>query len=199
MALVPYENLFKHVQPYVPGCPESIIVDHLAEAAATFCVGSEIWRFDIESETTLESTYLIDIPTGAVLEDIVYLEVDGMALRRLSDKLAFTADEGAPMAYAIYQDQNIRFYPTPDKAYTYQGIGVLKPALSSAGLEDFLYESHGRTIAYGALAKLLEIPGKEWANPMQAQLAFVQFRRGVDAAKMRDYRKVPMRPRARQF
>lgn len=204
MATVPYDSLFQYVQPYVPGCPNVVISDALAEAAADFCVRSELWRQDLDSDTTVQGEPLFepDIPTGSILEDVSWVRVNGTKLARVLDKYVEQADfseEKEPKYYSIYQDNYIRLYPTPDASYSVEGAVVLKPSLSSAGVEDFLFETHGRTIAFGAIAKIAAIPRKEWSDLQLAEMYSHKFNRDTDYAKTRDFRKVPMRIAARPF
>lgn len=195
---VTWDGFFPYVQPHVPGCPEIVIQTHLQEAAAEFCKLSEIWRFDIEQDFTSKNTsdYEIDVPVGAVLENILVLYVDGTAIRRVSDRHFDMPSDIAPAApsyYSIYQDTQIRFYPTPDKKYTFEGVGVLKPKLSATGVEDYIFETYGRAIACGAIAKLAIIPGKEWTNPDLAAYYRAKFHKDAAEAKGRDTRRVNLR------
>ena len=109
-----WDNFFPYVQPHVPGCPEIVIQTHLQEAAAEYIGRSELWRFDIESDFTSKNTpdYEIDVPTGAVLENILTLFVNGSATKRVTDRhfqLSNTKENSAPSAFSIYQDNQIRF------------------------------------------------------------------------------------------
>jgi len=193
-----WDNFFPYVQPHVPGCPEIVIQTHLQEAAAEYIARSELWRFDIESDFTSKNTsdYEIDVPNGAVLENVLDLYVDGSPARRVSDRhfsLSNTRDNSTPSYFTIYQDNQIRFFPTPDRKYTFEGVGVLKPSLSATGVEDFIFETHGRSIACGAIWRLTIIPGKEWSNPELAMYYKTEFYKHMDAAKGRDTRRVNLR------
>ena len=193
-----WANFLPYVQPHVPGCPEIVVNTHLQEAAAEFIGRSELWRFDIESDFTSKNTsdYEIDVPNGAVLENILTLFVDGSAAKRVTDRhyqASNTTENSAPSSFSIYQDNQIRFFPTPDRKYTFEGVGVLKPSLSATGVEDFIFETHGRSIACGAIWRLAIIPGKEWSNPEVAMYYKSEFYKHMDAAKGRDTRRVNLR------
>lgn len=204
MALVPYDRLFPLVRPYVEGCPEIVIEEHLAESARDFCVRSELWRYTTDSDSTLagEELFEPDLPSGALLEDVLSITVDGEALRRVSDKYVHNhgdIDDDTPTHYSLYQEKYVKLHPIPDATYPVEATLVVKPSLDSQGIEDFLYNHHGRTIAYGAIALIAAIPSKEWSDIALAQMFRAKFLRETDAAKSRDYRKVPMRVRARPF
>lgn len=193
-----WASFFPYVQPYVPGCPEIVLTSHLQEAAAKFLARSEVWRFDIEPDFTSKNTsdYEIDVPRNTVLENILTLYVDDCEIRAVSDRHVDRTSKAArsrPLYYSIYQDTQIRFFPTPDKKYTFEGKGVLKTSLSATGVEDWIYETFGRCISYGAIAMLTGIPGKEWSNPELSLYYQMKFDKDADAAKSRDARRVNLR------
>jgi hypothetical protein len=104
-----------------------------------------------------------------------------------------TAIKGAPIYVSIVNDDSVRLYPTPDGKYTFTGVVILKPKLSATGVEDFIYDTHGRAIASGAIARLAEIPNKEWSNPELSLQHRFEFNRGITNAKGRDTRRVNLR------
>jgi len=199
-----WDKFYPYIQPHVPGCPEIVIQSHLQEAAAEYIGRSELWRIDLENDFTSKNTpdYEIDVPAGSKLENILVLYLDGQPLRRVTDRhfsLPNTVGSGAPTHYTIYQDTQIKFFPTPDKKYTFSGVGVLKPALAATGVEDWIFETHGRSIACGAIYKLTSVPGKEWTNPEAAMYYKGEFYKHMDDAKGRDTRRVNLRVAAKGF
>ena len=70
---------------------------------------------------------------------------------------------------------------------------ILKTKLSATGVEDWVFEAHGRCISYGALAQLTLIPGKEWTNTELSMYYRQKFAKEVDDAKSREYRGVASR------
>jgi hypothetical protein len=138
----------------------------------------------------------------AVLENIYELVLEGRQLTRVTDRhLNSTKFEtkGSPSSYAIYQDTSVRLYPTPDAKYSFRGWGVLKTKLTATGVEDWIFESHGRCISYGAIAQLSSVPGKEWTNPELANYYRQKFSKEADDAKGRDYRRVSTRVQSQNF
>ena len=90
-------------------------------------------------------------------------------------------------------DQELRFYPTPDAKYGFNGNAVIKPSRTATGVEDFIFETHSKAIASGAIASLAAIPGKEWTNPDLAMMYRQGFIKATDDARGRDTRKAHMR------
>lgn len=201
---VRWESFFHHVQPHLPGCPEVVIENHLRDAAIDFCERSEVWTYRSAGQATSAgaSDYFVDIPSGSLLENVVSLFVENSLLKRVSvlhKPQNQSAPQGMPEMYSMLEDQQVRFFPTPDREYAIQTTVVLKPKLSASGVENFIFETHGRTIACGAIASLAIIPGKEWTNPELASYYRGKFLMGVDDAKGRDTRRSNLRVGAVKF
>lgn len=201
---VTWDVFFPYIQPHVPGCPEMTITQHLQEAAADFCERSSVWRYDIEGDFTAPgvSDYPIYTPAKAALENVLALYLEGFLVSKVSDSSHHLSDQttlGRPSAYSIYQDESIRFYPVPDDTYRFNGVGVLKPTLDATGIEEFIYNTHGRAIACGALAKLLLVPSKEWSNPELATYYNSKFAKAADDAKGRDEARGEVRVAPQRF
>jgi hypothetical protein len=205
---VTWSSFYPYVQPHLPGCPEIVIEAHLQEAAAEFLELSEIWRFDIDPDFTSKNTsdYPISVPTNSILENILFLYIDGTPMTRVSDK-HFSPPKlangstvtGLPSYFSIVGDTTIRMYPTPAGKHTFSGLGVLKTKLTATGVENFIFETYGRAIAAGAIGRLAEIPGKEWSNPAIAAYYNAEFSNTAAKAKGRDTRRVNLRVSAVGF
>jgi len=199
---VTWDKFYPYVQPYVPGCPEIVIKTYLQEAAAEYCAKSEIWRYNLERSYTSKNTsdYELDVPNRAVLENIMFIRLDGVQMEHVSERHfnPGTNDDGTeitgtPTHFSVFEDASIRMYPTPIAKHTFTGTLVVKPSLAAKGVENFIFESHGRNIATGALAKLAGIPNKEWSDPDVSMRSQIEFERAICAAKGRDTRRVNMR------
>ena len=205
MATVLWNKMYPYVQPYVPGCPEIVMESHLQEAAAKFLERSEVWRFEIEKDFAVKNVadYPIYLPSSeAVLENIFEMVINDRVIPRITDRhlnSTTVSTNSCPQYYSIYQDASVKFYPTPDKKYEFRGSGVLKTKLTATGIEDWIFESHGRCIAYGAISQLASVPGKEWSNPELSVYYRQMFLQESDAAKSREYRRVGTRVRGPNF
>lgn len=197
-----WESFYPHVQPYVPGCPEIVIEAHLQESAAEFCAKSEVWRFSLDPDFTSKNTseYELDVPSGSMLENILFLYLNGAPLTHVSERHFSipVSNTGAPLVgtpvyYSILDDASIRMYPTPEGKHVFTGVGVLKPKLSATGVEDFIFETHGRSIAAGAIARIAGIPNKEWSDPVLSATYKAEFNMAICSAKGRDTRRVNLR------
>ncbi len=205
MAITTWDAFYPYIQPYVPGCPEIVIESHLQEAAANFLQRSEIFRFETDIDFTAKNVadYTIFLPSAeVVLQDLFEVVVDDRVVGRVSDKHWDSTrflELGAPTYYSILNDTSIKFYPTPDRRYEFSGRGMLKTKLTATGVEDWIFETHGRCIAYGAIADICSVPGKEWSNPELMLYYRGMFSKQADLAKLRDYRHVELRVRNNNF
>jgi hypothetical protein len=199
MATITWTSFYPYVQPYLPGCPEIVMEAHLQETAAEFCADSEVWRYTLDTDYTSKnsSDYEIDVPKGSLLENLLYVKVNGIRVDQVSERhfrapinADGTAVTGTPTCFSILDDASIRFYPTPDTKLSFNGLAVIKPKLSATGVEGFIFDAHSRAIASGTIAKLAEIPGKEWSSPELAMQHRVTYERKIATAKGRDTRRV---------
>lgn len=190
--LARWAEFFPLIVPHVPGCPEVTVAQYLAESAAEFCAETRVWQYVMDPDITAANLgeYELDIPTGALLEDVVSASVDGVELKMVDGETLFRCPErrGAPTQYALYQGSSIRLYPTPDKKAPLRATLILKPSRDAAGVERFLFDDHARAIADGACYRLCAIPGKEWSNPQEAGFRRLEFYRAISQARRRNYR-----------
>jgi len=199
-----WEDFYKHVQPHVPGCPEVVIEQHLRDAAIDFCERSQVWVYQSPEFTTEagQTDYFVEIESGALLDNILALSVDGLPINRIAPAHTprdMAAPDQRPDRYYIFRGQEVRLLPAPDAAYTINATVALKPSLSSRGVPDFVFETHGRTIACGAIASLAVIPGKEWTNPDIANYYKGKFLREADDAAGLGVRRTNLRVRGSNF
>lgn len=201
----PWKTFYPHVQPHVPGCPEVTIDYHLQTAAENLCKRAEIWRDTLGPEITVAGVaeYKVSTFGQSRLENIPALYLDGAKLHRVTDLYHTESPDhpqGKPLRFSVYGDETVKFFPTPDKEYTFQGTMVLTPSAGASGVPDFVYEDHQQTVTYGALATLMAVPHKEWSDAERADYYHSKFWRCVDDAKGRDTRRsnltVAMRPLA---
>lgn len=130
------------------------------------------WPFMLDEDdlTTADGTHTYDVPDD--LEKPGTLDVtDGHAstapipLQQTSTRWMDAVDpddDGTPKAYAFYaQTDELRFYPTPDDAYTIRVRGrVAISDLTDGGDEPIFKERFRPLIAYLAAAELLDIQGQ---------------------------------------
>lgn len=192
-----WEDFFSLVQPHVAGCPEITITAHIQQAATSFCDLSGVWRYSIPDTDTVADTsdYVVTVPSGAEISDILYMFMDDVPMTRVADgyfPFSRRATTGRPTHFSVYQEDSVRLYRTPDGVYTFEGTAILKPSAAATGVEDFIFKSYSQTIASGAISRLALIPGKEWSSPDLASAHHALFHRGVAHARVRDTRQASL-------
>lgn len=200
--LTTWDEFLPYIASEATGAPSDLMQQTLVERCAHFCERTQLWRADLDAETTEANEPIYDLILPAVVEAVLWLRMEGTDLQHVSDLQVdpeYFSKTGKPLAFSIELDRQIRFYPTPDAAYSYTGRVVLKPGLDSRGVEQSLFNAHGRTIASGALAILLSMPEKTWTNLPMAAVHEQRFERGIARARVRDLRNIPLRVRPQYF
>ena len=178
MANVPFTSYLPEVLPMVQGCADVIALNAIRNSVIEFCTGSLYWN-EVQTPVTLDAAdfpYPLDFPTGAQAIMALGISMDGQPLGtttqdELDNKvLNWRASMGTPRVYFQYNPNEIGVYPAPATATTnvYTMRVALAPSRSADDAIDFIHAKHLETIAAGALARLLQIPGVPWTNEAQA-------------------------------
>jgi hypothetical protein len=194
--MIQWKKFYPLMTAHTGPCPTATLKASLAEAAADFCARTYVWQSRLDPEQTDAGEPLYTLSADGVVESVLWMSVDGREIAHVHSgdiPPSVASQTGSPVAFSLVNDFELRFYPTPDATYTFEAVVALKPALSARGVEDFLYENHGRAIANGALALLLAMPAREWTNLELAVVYQQLFERGIAKARVRDYRKIPLR------
>ena len=194
--MITWEKFHPLITPEVSGCPTASVDFALAHAATEFCDRTHLWREYLDEEATSagEPEYLL-LGSGVVAA-VIGVSLDGRPL--VSTHATEIPPEvinqtGMPTAFFLVNDATLRLWPTPDGEYFFNAQVALKPSRDARGVEDFLYESYSDELISGALYRLRKIPDKEWTNLQLAELNRLHFERGIAKARVRDYRKIPLR------
>ena len=170
------DGFFPYVLPDVPGCPDPVVKLALVAAAHEFCRETLCWT-EIQDPMPLvagTSDYEIDMPSQALALTVrdVWLgtsrlaPVTMQALQRVMPDWR-TASSSEPVYYnAAVERGSIRVFPIPTNP---AGLALVvrasyAPSMGANALPDFLGQRYMEVIAAGAKARLLIVPGTEWAN-----------------------------------
>ena len=188
------------VEPNAYGAPEPLIKQMLLDAAIDFCGETNIVQtVEVQTVTEGEPRYDLAVPAQQTLVtvlDVFYRE------RRLRPALAENIESGAALRAGVdtavesrrgtpelfYQitpsDSAVFLWPLPDQTVA-DGLGIrasFEPARNATSLDDKLYGSV-QTIAYGALARLLIMPGQPFTNPALAEEYERRFSSAISASR----------------
>ena len=205
MAIV-IADLLPQLRIELPGIPEPVLVDGLHEAIDDFLKQSEVWKFSVASllnwTTALSFPALAagtEIPASSrvVRIDTVKYGSDGTNLKIVPFKTRDQLDSEIP-------DWEIRTGSSPD-LWTNNGPAtpqivpiatadvngslqvrvILSAADTSVVVPEFILYEFGDEIRYGALARLMKIPGKDWTDASRSGAYSSMFAAGITKAKSR--------------
>ena len=169
-----WKVLMPYVLPVVDKCPKAQIVHEIRSAAITFCQETQIWQEDLDPLFFPEGIAEADVdpPRESRVCEIISIKTqDG---EELTPGLNFTATLEAVTLTAT---------PTVDTQLDIRA--ALKPTLASTGIPEGIMEDWGQKIAYGAIAALKAMRGREWEDVPGAQLNNQLFEDGMASAKYR--------------
>lgn len=170
--------LLANFQPFVAtdviGCPDPTIKQAIALAAIEFCRETLSWTVINDPIQLMAGVneYDIDTPSSATVLTVrdVWLGNTRLVPITLSELQTVmpdwrTGQASDPVYYNMAGDPALlRVFPTPSTTNQMVIRAAYVPTLSATTLPDFL-TIYVETIASGAKARLLLIPGTTWSNP----------------------------------
>lgn len=170
----PLDDFLKKINQYAPGVAIPTAYSAIRDAATDFCERTRLWRYEDEFTVSADEAEAITTPPGSVLLDIERAWFDGNKLTPatvdwLDDRANGWRDgtlTGQPEFLTQLELNTLRVVPA--QAGTIKISVWLKPSQDCTDLPDFLSDQYRETIAFGALARLLAIPGQPFTNPNMA-------------------------------
>lgn len=177
-----------YVLPAVPGCPDEAARLEVRRACVQFCRETRVWQAWLSpvAVTAGQGAYTLALPSNAGLtmpEEVKFGDVRLEPLSRAGALEIYgetwdSALSGQPRHYVMDGDNGIALVPTPIQDGTLNVLAVLEPTQSAGAVPDVLLVNYPESIAHGALARLLAVPGAAWSNPQLAGWHGQQF--GID-------------------
>jgi hypothetical protein len=190
-------DFLRWVMPYATACPEPVAESHILDAAREFCAATRCWRFVDTIVVKADDRAILCVPPGASLHEIEEARFAGRSL----DRIAYTdIDHGEGEPHAISQIDMNSVALVPHRAGTLDISLFLTPAVHADQLPDILYDRWARTIADGALASILELPGQPYTDVGAAAARRARFEQAKDSnfnASKRGQQRAPVRTRPR--
>lgn len=190
-------DFLRWVMPYATACPEPVAESHILDAAREFCAATKCWRFVDTIDVPAEACEILCVPPDATLHEIERAQFNGQPL----DPIAY-ADmrdaAGEPSHFTQIDLNSVRIMP--HKAGQLSISVFLQPAPHADQLPDFIYDRYGKTIADGALAAILELPGQPYTDPGAAAARRGRFNQAKDSnfnISLRGQQRAPVRTRSR--
>jgi len=192
-----------YVIPYVQGCSDPMAEQAILSACIEFATSAAVVQTTTPvSVVAAQQDYDVDIPSQMALvavQRVFYKNsllspvplnsvLSGLAMQGVDIGDA-TVRVGAPQAYFLKDPTGdiISLYPIPDtQAAVANGLTIqasFSPTRSATQVDDVLFNSYAEDIAYGAIGRLLGIPGQLFTNTPLATQNLKQFAQGVSSAK----------------
>jgi hypothetical protein len=190
-----YDSLVKEILPYVPGCPDSLVINHLRAATIETCEKSKAYVHDLDPLSTVAGVFEYDFgqPTGTDVHQILWMihagnDLDPISPRSLELNFPDWRNRSSiPRVYLQKSPDIFWVIPVPSGSST-DAIRLsvaLKPTRSSNSINTDFSTDYRDAIIYGALYRLLRIPSKDWSDPAAASDYFNLFKAEIDDAELR--------------
>lgn len=205
-----FDTFMTHVRPWAPGVSDPAAHKAIRLAAIEFCERTKLWKWEDTFDVTLEDCIGgIFTPAGSVIHDVETViygtkELLPRATRDL-DRLVpgWRTNEtggGIPAYYTQIDQGTLKLVPAA--AGTVTLVIRLKPEQEATDLPDFLGNEYREVIAWGALARLLTVPGQSYSAPDLAAYYDSKFSAKLDTLSTKGttgQQNAPKRSRARFY
>lgn len=191
---IDWEDFFPLVKIHCDQVPDSLLKAAICAATIEFCEKTLAYRADLDPLMVVAGTpeYEIDPPDLETrIITPLYVALDERELKvTCEDEMPDgwrAQNQGTPQKYLVMTAQALWLHPTPDANST-QGLFIraaLKPTRTSTGCEEMLLEEFGDVIAHGAVARIMEVPGKAWSDTQLSAYHGAKFTTDMSTARVR--------------
>jgi len=190
-----FSTLIREILPYVPNCPDTLVLSNLRSATIELCERSGAYVFDLDPITTISGVYEyeFDQPAGTDVHKILWMTYDGDDLDPTSPRSLelnypdWRNKTSLPQVYLQKTPDTFWVVPVPNSSVT-NGLQVsvaLKPTRTSNNISTDFSNDYRDGIIYGALYRLLRIPARDWTDPRAAADYLSLFNQEVTQAEQR--------------
>ena len=192
-----YETLLPEIIPMVPGCPDTLIENHIRSATIELCEKAPVLQAELDPVTTVAGVFEYDLepPAGTVVHKIMWVVHDGKDLEPISTNLLEqrkpgwrdSNNRGTPEYFVKASQSLFWLVPVPNQTLASSSIVrvQLKPTQISTAADDEVMSDYRDTIVNGALFRLLRLPSKDWTDLAGAQVYGSLFAQGINEADRR--------------
>jgi hypothetical protein len=193
MTEVLLQTFRKEVQPYAPEAPELVVDNAVRNACIEFCNKTH-WVTYQHAPITLvtdQATYDYTLPDDNEIARIITACVGSRQLSAFSESGLRdsgnwrTLTAAIPLGYLSDDLHEILLVPYPNEDVgddTLQITMALRPTRTAAAVASDLYDIWGEAIAYGARARLHELPGQSYSDLNLAAMCHSKFKQGIGQA-----------------
>ena len=189
------DSFLPEVRPWAPGVPDTTAYKALRGAAIEFCERTKLWKYEstIAVLSTDPATSTIATPTDSAVFDIEVALFDGSELKpkatRDLDEIMGgwrTGDLGTGIPQYITQvEQNkLTLVPQASADGSLYLCLRLKPSQTAMMLPTFLND-YAECLGWGALGRILTVPGQSYSNPELATYYTSRFMDKLDKLSLK--------------
>lgn len=199
--------LLPRILPRAKNCPEPTALAGIRTAAIEFCERTRLWRGTDSAEIEADGLHTVVVPSDAVLHEIESarfngLPIDPVAVSWLDDEVLEWRTRTGSLGkwFTQLEPGTVRVVPAAEG--TLDLSLFLKPAETALLLPDFMLDVHARTLADGALAEILTIPGQPFFSAELAMFHAGRFKAELDrlcSASIKGQQRAPARTRPQFF
>ena len=194
------DQLYADMLPSLPGVPLPLLRSQFARAAQSFCARTKCWAIwtDEVATTAAGTDYDFELPPQAQVALIERATCDGNDLPVESWRAFDHGDERDGSASVHSRDLLTFQLGRPLGAGKKIRIRlVLVPTANASAYPDHLIQQYGDSIAAGAKALLMAVPGASFGNLQLAPIHAAAFEQSIASAAVREWRGRTLRtPRA---
>ena len=204
------DSFLGYVRPWAPGVPDPTAYKAIRGAAIEFCERTRLWKYEDDFAVSVDDCNSgIFTPNGSVVHDIEVVMFNGQELRPVAtrdlDRLEKgwrTGDTtgGLPKYYTQIDQSTLRIVPA--LAGDLYLCLRLKPSQDTTEVPDFISREYNEVIGWGALGRILTIPGQSYSNLELATYYSGKFADKIDRLSNKGttgQQNAPKRTRARFF
>lgn len=188
-----YTSLVKEILPYVPLCPDALVEQHIRAATIEFCERSKAYILDMDPFNTTSGVYEydFDIPVATEVHQVLYMTHDGNDMDPISPRSLelnypdWRNRTGSPHVYLQKSSSLFWIVPVPSGSKEVIVSVALKPTRTSNNIDSTISNQYRDAIIYGALYRLLRMPGREWTDVGAAREYLAQFNNEITQAELR--------------
>lgn len=152
-----WSDLYHHILPHVPGCPEPLVEDEVRRTAIRFCRDTHLWEEELMSVYPVHGVarYQLTLPDETEVLSLV------KAVQRKKPE-----DDGTQLWPSVNVFGLLHFVPPPKPDDGKVEIrAILMPSRNATGMPDRIGLDYDRAMIHGTVASLQAIPGRDWSNP----------------------------------
>ena len=204
------DSFLGYVRPWAPGVPDPTAYKAIRGAIIEFCERTRLWKFEDDFDVSIEDCNSgIFTPNGSVLHDIEVVLFDGQELTPITTRDLDHREKGwrigdtsggLPKYYTQIDQSTLRIVPARE-GHVYLCLR-LKPSQDSNDIPDFISREYNEVIGWGALSRVLTVPGQSYTNPDLAGFYAQKFADKLDRLSVKGttgQQNAPKRSRGRFF